>query len=82
MVPVILAPGCVRFRGVKRCGLKKVFVGCRVLISHDCLLGVPIVGRDQYDYMSPAFLVSPWWGKINMATSPWQKVWIRAPPIS
>ena len=26
--------------------------------------------RNQYGYITPAFLGSPWWGEINMATSP------------
>ena len=28
------------------------------------------VEKDQYGYMIPAFLLCPWGGKINMATSP------------
>ena len=31
---------------------------------------VPMVGRNQYGYITPAFSGSPWWGEINMATSP------------
>ena len=34
------------------------------------LLGVPILGRNQYGYITPTFSGSPWWGEINMATSP------------
>ena len=29
-----------------------------------------MVGKDQYGYITPAFSSSPWWGKINMRTSP------------
>ena len=29
-----------------------------------------MVGTNQYGYITPAFLGSPWWGGINMATSP------------
>ena len=39
-------------------------------LHHPCLLGVSVVGRNQYDYNTPAFSGSPWWGEINMATSP------------
>ena len=37
---------------------------------HPCLLGVSIVGRVQYGYITLAFSGSPWWGGFNMATSP------------
>ena len=30
----------------------------------------PMVGRNQYGYITPAFSGSPWRGEINMATSP------------
>ena len=33
------------------------------------LLRVPMVGRYQYGYITPAFSRSPWWGGINMAAS-------------
>ena len=39
-------------------------------LNHLCLLGVPMVGRDQHGRITPAFSGSPWWGEINMATSP------------
>ena len=35
---------------------------------HPCLLGVPMVRRVQYGYITPAFSGSPWWGEFNMAT--------------
>ena len=35
-------------------------------LHHPCLLGVPMVGRNQYGYITPAFLGSPWWGEINL----------------
>ena len=41
-----------------------------IWLHHPCLLGVPIVGRVQYGYITPAFSGSPKWGEINMATSP------------
>ena len=41
-----------------------------IWLHHPCLLGVPMVRRDQYGYFIPAFLESPWWGDINLATSP------------
>ena len=39
-------------------------------LHHPCLLGVPIVGRDQCGYITPTFSGSPLWGEINVATSP------------
>ena len=39
-------------------------------LHHPCLLRVPMVGRNQYGYITPAFSGFPWWGEINMATSP------------
>ena len=30
-----------------------------------------MVGRNQYGDITPAFSRSPWWGEINMATSPY-----------
>ena len=41
-----------------------------IWLHHPCLLGVPMVGREQYGYITPAFSGSPWWGESNMATSP------------
>ena len=41
-----------------------------IWLHQPCLLGVPMVGRNQYGCITPAFLGSPWWGGINMATSP------------
>ena len=38
-----------------------------IWLHHPCLLTVPMVGRDQYGYITPAFLAFPWWGEINMA---------------
>ena len=38
------------------------------------LLGVPMVGRDQYDHTTLAFSGSPYWGEINMARKPIQNV--------
>ena len=38
-------------------------------LHHPCLLGVPMVGRNQYGYITPTFLGSPWWGEINLVTS-------------
>ena len=40
-----------------------------IWLHHLCLLGVPMVGRNQYGYITSAFSGSPWWGEINMATS-------------
>ena len=37
------------------------------MAHHPCLLGVTMIWRDQYGY---AFSGSPWWGEINIATSP------------
>ena len=34
-----------------------------------CLLGVPMVGGNQYGYITPTFLGSPWWGEINLVRS-------------
>ena len=39
-------------------------------LHHPCLLGVRMVGKDQYAYITPAFSGSPWLGNIKMATSP------------
>ena len=39
------------------------------LLYHPCLLGVPMVERNQYGYITPAFLGSPWWGEINLVRS-------------
>ena len=37
------------------------------LLHHPCLPSrVPIVGRNQYGYITPAFLGSPWWEEINL----------------
>ena len=41
-----------------------------IWLHHPCFLGVPVVGRNQYGYITLVFLGSPWWGEINMATSP------------
>ena len=41
-----------------------------IWLHHPCLLGVPMVGRDQYGYISRAFSGFPWWREINIATSP------------
>ena len=41
-----------------------------IRLHHPYLLRVPMVGRNQYGYMTPTFSGSPWWGDINMATSP------------
>ena len=38
-------------------------------LHHPYLLGVPMVGRDQYGYITPTFLGSPWWGEINLVRS-------------
>ena len=38
-------------------------------LHHPCLMGVPMVGRNQYGYITPAFLGSPWWGEINLVRS-------------
>ena len=38
-------------------------------LHHPCLLGVPMVGRNQYGYITLAFLGSPWWGEINLVRS-------------
>ena len=34
--------------------------------SVKCLVGVHMVGRNQYGYITPAFSGSPWWGEINL----------------
>ena len=39
------------------------------LLHHPCLLGVPMVGRNQYGYITLAFLGSPWWGEISLVRS-------------
>ena len=39
------------------------------LLHHPCLLRVPMVGRNQYGYITPAFLGSPWWGEMNLVKS-------------
>ena len=41
--------------------------GKSIWLHHPCLLGVPMVGRDQYGYITPAFWGYSWWGEINMA---------------
>ena len=38
-------------------------------LHHPCLLRVPMVGRNQYGYITPAVLGSPWWGEINLVRS-------------
>ena len=38
-------------------------------LHQPCLLGVPIVRRNQYGYITLAFSGSEWWGEPNMATS-------------
>ena len=35
-------------------------------LHHSCLLGVSMVGRDQYGYITSTFSGSPWWGEINL----------------
>ena len=39
------------------------------LLHHPCLLGVPMLGRNQYGYITPTFLGSSWWGEINLVRS-------------
>ena len=39
-------------------------------LHHPFLLGVPMVGRNQEGYNTPTFSRSPWWGGIDVATSP------------
>ena len=39
------------------------------MAHHPCLLGVPMLGRDQYGYITLAFLGFPWWGEINLLRS-------------
>ena len=36
---------------------------------HPYLLRVPMVERNQYGYITPAFLGSPWLGEINLVRS-------------
>ena len=38
-------------------------------LHEPCLEGVPIVGRNQYGYITLAFIGSPWWGEFHRATS-------------
>ena len=38
-------------------------------LRYPCLLEVPMVGRNQYGYITPAFVGSPWWGEINLVRS-------------
>ena len=45
-----------------------------IWLHHPCLLGVPIVGRNQYGYITPAFSGSPWRGEINMGDLKWIKL--------
>ena len=40
-----------------------------IWLHHPCLLGVPVVRRDQYGYITPAFSGLPWWGEINLVRS-------------
>ena len=42
----------------------------QVKMATSPLLGVPMVGKDQYRYMTPTSLGSPWFGWIIIATSP------------
>ena len=37
-----------------------------IWLHHPCLLGVPMVGRHQYGYITHAFLGLPWGGEINL----------------
>ena len=37
-----------------------------IWLHNCCLLGVPMVGRVQYGYITAAFSGSPWWGEFNM----------------
>ena len=41
----------------------------RYSLHHPFLLGVSMVGRNQYGYINPTFLGSPWWGEINLVRS-------------
>ena len=36
--------------------------------------GVPIVGRVEYGYITPAFSGSQWWGEFNMGDGKWVKM--------
>ena len=38
-------------------------------LDHPCLLGAPMVGRDQCGYITPVFCGSPWWSKMNLVTA-------------
>ena len=40
-----------------------------IWLHHPCLLGVPMVGRNEYGYITPAFSGSSWWGEINLERS-------------
>ena len=40
-----------------------------IWLHHPCLLGVPMVGRNQYGYITYAFLGFPWWREINLVRS-------------
>ena len=62
-----------------------------IWLHHPCLLGIPMVGGNQYGYITPAFSRSPWWGEINVATSPLpsrgphggeKSIWLHHPAFS
>ena len=38
-----------------------------IWLHHPCLLGVPMVGRVQYGYITPAFSGSAWCGEFNIS---------------
>ena len=52
------------------CLLRVPIVGESIWLHHPRRLTVLMVGRNQYCYITAGFSGSPWWGEINMATSP------------
>ena len=40
----------------------------------------PMVGTNQYDYITPAFARSPWWGAPSL--SRWQHIWPSQAPMN
>ena len=45
-----------------------------IWLHHPCLLMVPMVGTNQYGYITPAFSGSPWWGEFNVRDGKWVKM--------
>ena len=78
---VVMSPQAASSLGGVSASRQKNDVQTQHWLHHPCLLGVPMVGRNQYSYITSAFLGSPWWGEINLVRSGCggneQKKWIK-----